>query len=82
LQVGDYITALLERAREVSTAMFLQASAACFRESSKMVDALLQAAAQRSDSGITKIKAEDIVYVSFIFSFEFLADVDTQLSDV
>ncbi|KAF7762300.1 hypothetical protein Agabi119p4_8893 [Agaricus bisporus var. burnettii] len=63
--VGEYITALLERAREVSTEMVLKASAACFRESWKMVDAVMLAAGQRLDSGVTKTQAEDIVYRMF-----------------
>lgn len=63
VQVGEYIISLLERAREVSTAMFLQATAACFRVSWKMVDVLLQAAEQRKDSEITRTKAEDVMSV-------------------
>jgi len=57
----------LERAREVSTVVFLQATAACFRISWKMVDAIMHAAGQREDSETTLTKAEDVVYVLFGF---------------
>ncbi|KAF5347124.1 hypothetical protein D9756_010941 [Leucocoprinus leucothites] len=61
--VGEYITPLLERAREVSTVMFLQATAACSRVSWKMVDTMMLATEQRKDSEITRTKAEDVMYV-------------------
>ncbi|KAF9440703.1 hypothetical protein P691DRAFT_715495, partial [Macrolepiota fuliginosa MF-IS2] len=63
--VGEYIMSLLERAREVSTVMYLQATAASFSQAWKMVDAILQAAEQRKDSEVTRTKAEDVVYQMF-----------------
>ena len=73
LQVGEYITTLLMRAREVSSspssretsALFLQATAASFKEAWRMVDAIMQAAKERDDTGLERTKAEDVVYVCF-----------------
>lgn len=61
LQVGEYITSLVTRARELSNATYLTAAAASFRESWRMVDAIMQAAAQRKDSKVTRTMAEDVV---------------------
>lgn len=65
-QVGEYITALLTRAREGGRdggAMFLQATAASFKEAWRMVDAVMQAAEARPgvESGVLKTRAEDVV---------------------
>ncbi|KAF7430450.1 F-box protein: endocytic membrane traffic, recycling ReCYcling 1 [Pleurotus ostreatus] len=62
--VGEYITALLTRAREVSNDTFLKAAAATFREAWRMVDAM-QAASVREDSAVSKTRAEDVVYQMF-----------------
>jgi recyclin-1 len=48
--------------------MFLQATAACFREASKMVDAMMQAAEHRKDSQVSRTNAEDVMYVLFNYS--------------
>ncbi|KAK7047579.1 F-box protein: endocytic membrane traffic, recycling ReCYcling 1 [Paramarasmius palmivorus] len=45
--VGEYITSLLMRAREISTDTYLKAAAATFREAWRMVDAIMQAATAR-----------------------------------
>ncbi|KAF8652821.1 hypothetical protein AX16_004144 [Volvariella volvacea WC 439] len=63
--VGEYITALLTRAREISTPVFLKATAASFREAWRMVDAIMQAAKQREDSMVSLTRAEDVVYQMF-----------------
>ncbi|KZT22891.1 hypothetical protein NEOLEDRAFT_1070445 [Neolentinus lepideus HHB14362 ss-1] len=63
--VGEYVAELLTRAREVSNAAFLQATAASFKESWRIVDALMQVAEQRTDSLVTRTKAEDVVYRMF-----------------
>ncbi|KAF5347131.1 hypothetical protein D9756_010961 [Leucocoprinus leucothites] len=76
--VGEYITSLLERAREVSTAMFLQATAACFRVSWKMVDAMMLAAEQREDSEITRTKAEDVIYRMFEVNMDEYLDEEVE----
>jgi recyclin-1 len=69
LQVGEYITTLLTRARELSSsstsrvtsALFLQATAASFKEAWRMVDAIMQAAKERDDTGVERTRAEDVV---------------------
>jgi recyclin-1 len=74
LQVGEYITTLLTRAREVSSsstsrgtsAPFLQATAASFKEAWRMVDAVMTATKERNNTGVEKTRAEDVVYVCFI----------------
>ncbi|TFK45675.1 hypothetical protein OE88DRAFT_1639530 [Heliocybe sulcata] len=63
--VGEYIAQLLTRAREISNVAFLQATAASFKESWRIVDALIAVAQQRSDSLVTRTKAEDVVYRMF-----------------
>ncbi|KAG5650731.1 hypothetical protein H0H81_011231 [Sphagnurus paluster] len=65
-QVGEYITALLTRARaSPSAAVFLQATAASFKEAWRMVDAVMQAAAAREEEVINRTRAEDVVYQMF-----------------
>ncbi|KAG9218157.1 hypothetical protein CCMSSC00406_0008096 [Pleurotus cornucopiae] len=63
--VGEYTTALLTRAREVSNDTYLKAAAATFREAWRMVDAVMQAASVREDSAVSKTRAEDVVYQMF-----------------
>ncbi|ESK87227.1 f-box protein pof6 [Moniliophthora roreri MCA 2997] len=65
--VGEYISSLLLRAREISTDTYLKAVAATFREAWRMVDAIMQAATARETpklnvvvNGVTMVeKAED-----------------------
>ncbi|KAF5377856.1 hypothetical protein D9615_006823 [Tricholomella constricta] len=79
--VGEYVTSLLTRARaSPSSAVFLQATAASFKESWRMVDMIMYAAGARErakgvkkDEGavdltekvISRTRAEDIVYQMF-----------------
>ncbi|KAI0665843.1 exocyst complex component Sec10-like protein, partial [Trametes maxima] len=44
--VGEYITSLLTRAREISNEVFLKAMAASFKESWRVVDTIVQVASQ------------------------------------
>ncbi|KXN81993.1 F-box protein pof6 [Leucoagaricus sp. SymC.cos] len=76
--VGEYVTSLLERTREVSTTVFLQATAACFRVSWKMVDAMMQAAERREDSEITLTKAEDVIYRMFEINMDEYLDEEVE----
>lgn len=62
-KVGEYIASLLARAREISNATYLRATAAAFREAFRMVDAILQASTERDDSNVSNTKAEDVVSV-------------------
>lgn len=59
--VGEYVTSLLTRARELSNDTYLKACAAAFRESWRMVDAILAAGKERSDSAVERTRAEDVV---------------------
>ncbi|EJF59704.1 hypothetical protein DICSQDRAFT_108611 [Dichomitus squalens LYAD-421 SS1] len=63
--VGEYITTLLTRAREVSNEIFLKAAAATFKESWRMVDTIMQVAAAKEHSQFPKTTAEDVVYRMF-----------------
>ena len=60
-QVGEYISSLLTRAREISNEIFLKASAASFKESWRMVDIIMHIASTKEDLKLPKTKAEDVV---------------------
>jgi hypothetical protein len=49
------------KAREVSNEVYLKATAATFRESWRMVDAVIKVAAERSDAIVSRARAEDIM---------------------
>ncbi|KAF9265076.1 hypothetical protein L218DRAFT_979323 [Marasmius fiardii PR-910] len=67
--VADYVSSLLLRAREISTDTYLKAVAATFKESWRIVDAVLLAAAANgkdpNDNCVTQTRAEDVVYQMF-----------------
>ncbi|KAI0926626.1 hypothetical protein AcV7_005516 [Taiwanofungus camphoratus] len=63
--VGEYISHLLTRTRELSNETFLKASAASFKEAWRMVEAIVQVATERSDSKVSTMQAEDVVYRMF-----------------
>jgi recyclin-1 len=65
--VGEYITSLLTRAREVSNEAFLKATAASFREAWRIVDVVLEIAKTRPDATVSQTRAEDVVYVHHIW---------------
>ena len=63
-QVGEYISPLLTQARALQTsALFLRATAAAFREAWRLVDALRTVAsgAPDPDALVTQVQAEDVV---------------------
>ncbi|KAJ7075859.1 exocyst complex component Sec10-like protein [Mycena belliarum] len=76
--VADYITSLLTRAREISNEIYLKAAAATFRESWRMVDAILQAATQRPDSNVERTRAEDVVYRMFEVNMDEYLDEEVE----
>ncbi|KAJ7212280.1 exocyst complex component Sec10-domain-containing protein [Mycena pura] len=76
--VAEYITTLLTRAREISNATFLKATAATFRESWRMVDAIMQAASQRQDSNVQRTSAEDVVYRMFEINMDEYLDEEVE----
>lgn len=73
-QVGEYITPLLTHARSLANgALFLQATAASFREAWRMVDTIVQISLEGkttdsegkdTKSGVQVTQAEDVVYVA------------------
>ncbi|TFK34682.1 f-box protein pof6 [Crucibulum laeve] len=76
--VGEYITSLLTRARELSNETYLKATAASFREAWRMVDAIMQAAKQSKDSNISKTRAEDVVYQMFEINMDEYLDEEVE----
>ncbi|KAF8880774.1 exocyst complex component Sec10-domain-containing protein [Infundibulicybe gibba] len=76
--VGDYVTTLLTRAREVSNAAYLKAAAATFREAWRMVDAVIQAARERADSNIPRTIAEDVVFHMFEINMDEYLDEEVE----
>ena len=62
--IAEYINPLLSRAREISNDSFLRATAACFKESWKLVDAVIQVSSSSSSrSTVSRTQAEDVMYV-------------------
>jgi recyclin-1 len=59
--VAEYIMPLLTRAREISNETFLIATAACFKETLRMVDTIMQVASHSSSTVVTRTNAEDVV---------------------
>ncbi|KAF9029567.1 hypothetical protein BDZ89DRAFT_1065353 [Hymenopellis radicata] len=76
--VGEYITSLLTRAREISNDIYLRAAAATFKEAWKMVDAVLQAAKSNPDYNLTQTKAEDVVYQMFEVNMDEYLDEEVE----
>jgi recyclin-1 len=67
-KVSEYVTPLLTHARSLANgALFLKATAACFREAWRIVDTLLELASQRhppsAEEEVSKAQAEDVVCV-------------------
>lgn len=61
--IAEYTTPLLSRAREISNDSFLRATAACFKESWKLVDIIIQVSSGPSKNTISRTQAEDVMYV-------------------
>jgi len=61
--IAEYITPLLSRAREISNDSFLRATAACFKESWKLVDTIIQVSSGPSKITISRTQAEDVMCV-------------------
>ena len=71
--IAEYITPLLSRAREISNDSFLRATAACFKESWKLVEAIIQVSSSRpSKIFISRTQAEDVMYVLYFTRVFFL----------
>ncbi|KAJ7505525.1 exocyst complex component Sec10-domain-containing protein [Mycena galericulata] len=77
--VAEYITELLTRARELSNATYLKAAAATFREAWRIVDAIVQAAAERPDAAnVPRTRAEDVVYQMFEINMDEYLDEEVE----
>ncbi|CAK5284347.1 unnamed protein product [Mycena citricolor] len=76
--VSDYITSLLTRAREISNAIFLRATAASFGETWKMADVIMEAASQRSDSNVERTRAEDVIFRMFEVNMDEYLDEEVE----
>ncbi|KAM6501039.1 Exocyst complex component Sec10-like protein [Amanita muscaria] len=76
--VGEYITSLLARSRELADHTFLRAVAASFREAWRMVDAIMQAASQRPDAGVKLTVAQDVVYRMFEVNMDEYLDEEVE----
>ncbi|KAI9513549.1 exocyst complex component Sec10-like protein [Russula earlei] len=68
--VSEYVTPLLTHARSLAnSALFLRATAACFRETWRVVDTILEIASQRhppsAEAEVSRAQAEDVVYRMF-----------------
>ena len=64
--IAEYASPLLSRAREISNDSFLRAPAACFKESWKLVDAIMQVSSSGSSGGaVSWTQAEDVMYVLY-----------------
>ena len=63
--VGEYITPLLTKGREVSNDVFLKATAATFCEAWRIVETLVQLNNEQAEPGreeyVTQTQAEDVV---------------------
>ncbi|KAH9889572.1 exocyst complex component Sec10-like protein [Cubamyces lactineus] len=75
--VGEYISSLLTRAREISNEIFLKATAASFKEAWRMVDTIVQVASAK-DPDFPKTKAEDVVYRMFEANMDEYLDEETE----
>ncbi|KAJ7935423.1 exocyst complex component Sec10-domain-containing protein [Mycena leptocephala] len=76
--IAEYTTSLLTRAREISNAIYLKAAAATFRESWRMVGAIMEAASQRPDSNVERTHAEDVVYKMFEINMDEYLDEEVE----
>ncbi|KAJ4490293.1 exocyst complex component Sec10-like protein [Lentinula aciculospora] len=72
--VGEYISPVLTRAREISIDIFLKATAASFREAWKMVDTIMAAGGDLT----SRTKAEDVVFRMFEPNMDEYLDEETE----
>ena len=81
-QVGEYITPLLSRAREISNHVYLRATAATFSQAWTLVDVILDVASSstgsEAGSGVTRLQAEDAIYQMFETNMDEYLDEETE----
>ncbi|KAG9099335.1 F-box protein: endocytic membrane traffic, recycling ReCYcling 1 [Ceratobasidium sp. UAMH 11750] len=79
--IGEYITPLLSRAREVGTGLYLQAAAASFVQAWRLVDATRKAGGE-NDKVITKNQAEDIIFRMFEEHMDEYLDEEVEVAKI
>ncbi|KAJ3716502.1 exocyst complex component Sec10-like protein [Lentinula raphanica] len=72
--VGEYISTVLARAREIAIDVFLKATAASFREAWKMVDTIIAAGGEST----SRTSAEDVVFRMFEPNMDEYLDEETE----
>ncbi|KII91464.1 hypothetical protein PLICRDRAFT_104834 [Plicaturopsis crispa FD-325 SS-3] len=72
--VGEYITPLLTRAREISNEIYLKATAAAFREAWRIVDVVIQVGGDT----VSRTQAEDVVYQMFELNMDEYLDEEVE----
>ncbi|ORX40515.1 exocyst complex component Sec10-domain-containing protein [Kockovaella imperatae] len=72
--IGEYVQALLSQTRIVSPELFLQASAAAFVQSWKLVDVTMEVLGDKSLS----IQVEDVIYKMFEVNIDEYLDEETE----
>jgi recyclin-1 len=77
--VSEYVTSLLTHARQLETGVYLRCVAAAFKESWKMVDAIMHAAEERPDEEVvSRTRAEDVVYQMFEVNMDEYLDEEVE----
>jgi len=77
--VSEYVTSLLTRARQLGTGVYLRCVAAAFKESWKMVDAIMRAAGERpGEEVVSRTRAEDVVYQMFEVNMDEYLDEEVE----
>ncbi|KAG9104359.1 F-box protein: endocytic membrane traffic, recycling ReCYcling 1 [Ceratobasidium sp. 392] len=79
--IGEYITPLLARTREVGTGLYLQAAAASFVQAWRLVDATRKASGE-NDKVITKTQAEDIIFRMYEEHMDEYLDEEIEVSKI
>ncbi|KAL5639525.1 hypothetical protein ACGC1H_006226 [Rhizoctonia solani] len=79
--IGEYITPLLSKARENSTALYLQAAAASFVQAWRLVD-VTRKAAGKDDKVITQMQAEDIIFRMFEQHMDEYLDEEIEIAKI
>ncbi|KAG8776685.1 F-box protein: endocytic membrane traffic, recycling ReCYcling 1 [Ceratobasidium sp. 428] len=79
--IGEYITPLLSRAREVNTGLYLQAAAASFVQAWRLVDATRKASGE-NNKVITKTQAEDIIFRMYEEHMDEYLDEEVEVAKV
>ncbi|TCD69786.1 F-box protein: endocytic membrane traffic, recycling ReCYcling 1 [Steccherinum ochraceum] len=77
--VAEYLSPLLDRAREASTELFLKAIAASFKESWRMVDVILEVSKARPEAEVSRTRAEDVIFKMFESNMDEYLDEEVEV---